>query len=96
MRLPTAIAPTVGRVRSNVFIAACPPAEAPDLTRAMPRFELLAAAEIRILGQPDIVEHHLGGMRGADPVLLEFLSLRRPSVPGGMTKEACPRVPSSG
>lgn len=26
-------------------------------------------------GHPDVVQHHLGGVRGADPVLLELLSL---------------------
>ena len=40
--------------------------------------ELVLAAEQAVTGNPHVVEDHLGGVRGADPHLLELLALRQP------------------
>ena len=69
------MAPTVGRVRSKVAIAAWPGgllalADAGDAC-----VELLLAADDQAAGDADVVEHDLGGVRGADAVLVELLAL---------------------
>ena len=47
----------------------------PSRTRGDPLVELLLAADDQPPGNADVVEHHLGGVRRADAVLLELLAL---------------------
>ena len=61
-----------------------------------PVVELLLAAQQVAAGHVDVVEDDLGGVRRADAVLLELLSLAEALVPGGITNDTCPRVPSVG
>ena len=59
--------------------------------------ELLLAAEQAAARHAHVVEHDLGGVRGADAVLLVLLPLATgPCVPGGTMKLAWPRPFSSG
>ena len=91
-----AIAPTVGRVRSNVFIAAWPVGFLPSRTRAIRSSNFSLPPTISRPGRRHVVEHDLGGVRGADAVLQELLALPEPGVFGGMMNVACPRVPEFG
>jgi hypothetical protein len=78
------LAPTAGRVASKVAIAGCLPDE-PSLG-VLQRLagpgqllvELLLAAEQARAGDAHVVEHHLGGVRGLDAVLLVLLAHRQP------------------
>ena len=78
--MPTACAPTAGRVRSKVAIDALaePPLRSALAGAGQPRVELLLAAEQAGARDPHVVEHHLGGVRGADAVLGELLALAQP------------------
>ena len=58
---------------------------------------LLAAEQAWAAGTRHVVEHDLGGVAGADAVLLELLAhASDPGVPGGTTKLAWPREPELG
>ncbi len=57
--------------------------------------EFFSAVENMILGQLDIVEHHLCGVGGADTMFLHLCHLAKPLVPAGMTNMAWLRVPNS-
>ena len=94
--MPIAWAPTVGRVASNVCIAAWPRERVALAGAREPLVELLLAAEQAGAGDAAVVEEHVGGVRGAQAVLLDLRAHRRGRrVPGGTTNAACPREPSS-
>ena len=73
--MPTAWAPTAGRVVSNVDRAACerwPVWPWPGPGQAL--VQLLLAAEQQAAGYADVVEDHLRGVRRPDTHLLELLA----------------------
>ena len=73
--MPTACAPTVGREASNVCIAACDfdLLALADAGEAL--VELLLAAEQARAGDAAVVEVDVGGVRGAQAVLLDLGAL---------------------
>ena len=76
--MPSACAPTAGRVASKVAIAGCFSPVRPSLAGpGQLGVELLLAAEQAAAGHPHVVEHDLGGVRGPDAVLLVLLALRQ-------------------
>ena len=94
--MPSAEAPTIGRVISKVasaFGGAALLARAGALELLV---ELVHAAEQVLDRDAAVLEDDLGGLRGADAELRLLLALRRPGVPLATTKEAWPRWPSSG
>ena len=98
--MPTACAPTAGRValegghRARCRLAAL---VAPSRAARQRVVQLLLAAEQAGPGDADLVEHDLGGVRGADAVLVELLALAQ-ALRARRDDEglACPRVRSSG
>ena len=95
--MPSACAPTVGRVASNVDIAGCFSPEWPTLAGPRElRVELLLAAEQAAARHAHVVEHDLGGVRGADAVLLVLLPLRQALGAGRHDERRLARPFSSG
>ena len=74
--MPSACAPTSGRLASNVLIAACTRSSSALACACEPRVELLLAAEQAVAGDAHVVEHDLGGVAGPDAHLLELLAHR--------------------
>ena len=68
----------------------------PSRARGDPLVELLLAAEHAAAGDPDVVEVTSAVWEARMPCFLTFCPCSSPLVPGGMTKVACPREPSSG
>ena len=73
--MPMAWAPTVGRVASNVCIAACFFAARALAGAREALVELLLAAEQAAAGDAAVVEEDVGGVGGAQAVLLDLRAL---------------------
>ena len=73
--MPSAEAPTIGRVSSKVASALEPRDGSPRAGAVELALELLHPAEQVLERDPAVLEHDLGGVRGADPDLRLLLAL---------------------
>ncbi len=95
--MPSAEAPTSGRVISKVASAFDEPPRSPLRARSSLLLELVHPAEQVLDRDPAVLEHDLGGVRGTDADLVLLLALAEAQArPSRSTNDAWPRWPSSG
>ena len=76
--MPSAEAPTIGRVISNVASALDEPPFCPERARSSLRSSFSLPPSRFSIGNAHVLEDHLGGLRCADADLVLLLALREP------------------
>src|SRR5215217_6228439 len=94
--MPSACAPTIGRVVSNVLIAACTRELLPSRARASRASSFSSPPSRHELGTRTSSNSTSPVCEARMPIFFSFFPPVRPGVLGGTTKEAWPRDPSSG
>jgi len=94
--MPSAWAPTIGRESSNVFSAVDERCDLPSRARASRPSSFSMPPSTFSAGTVQSSSSTSAVCEARMPIFFSFLPMRRPLVPGGTTKLAWPRVPSSG
>ena len=94
--MPSACAPTIGRVASNVRIAADPDALAPSRARASRSSSFSLPPTRHEPGTRTSSRKTSAVCEARSPSFFSFLVPTSPGVPGGTMNAAWPREPSSG
>ena len=94
--MPSADAPTIGRVISNVASALEEPAFWPERARSSLRLSLSIPPRSCSTGMRQSSSTTSAVCEARMPIFVSLLPWRRPGVPLPITKEAWPRCPSSG